>query len=116
MLLLVSTLSLIKITQGYSLKKPHLSSSIRMRLLDKKPCLNGIAWHHSTATPVLLVTSSCGYLSFALEISWPNRKCVGSTLPRVQVSMWPFLHSPLVSPGVLCLVTAFSGVHGLDKG
>lgn len=56
------------------------------------------------------------YLSFALEISWPNRKCVGSTLPGVQVSMWPFPHSPLVSPGVLCLVTAFSGVHGLDKG
>lgn len=114
MLLLVATLSLIKITQCYSLKQHGLSSSWRMKLLDKKLYLNSVASLHcnySTAGDLLL-----WYLDFALEISWPKRDCIGSMLPGDQVSMEPFPHSPLVSLGVLCLVTAFSGVRGLDKG
>lgn len=99
---------------GLFFKKYGLSFSWRMRLLDKKPCLNSMASQHhnfSTAGDLFLWC-----LGSALEISWPNRECVGSILPGDQVSMWPFPESPLFSPGVLCLVTAFSGVHGLDKG
>lgn len=58
MLLLVATL--IKITQGYSLKQHSLSSSWRMRLLHKKLCLNSMASLHcnySSAGDLFLSTS-----------------------------------------------------------
>lgn len=116
MVLLLATLSLIKITQGYSLKKHGLNFSWRMRLLDKKPCLNSMAsLYCRNNTAILLVSSPCG----TWVLLWRylgQTECVGSMLPGEQVSMWPFPHSPLASLGVLCLVTACSGVCGLDKG
>lgn len=125
MLLLVATLSLIKITQGYSLKNmlwaPHDGQGHLTKNCVWKT-VSDIAWPHSTTAKILLVTSACGTWEISLpesgSLSW------GSPVQRVCLvcDAWeqgelPVLpHSPLVLPGVLCIVAAFAGAHGQGKG